>query len=263
MNRFMRFMAFAMRKQNFLWSMFAIVMITMSCAIIASCGDDNKSGGSSGSSGGGKDVTDGNIIGTWKGKVEHGSLTATFMSDGTGTWLETEDIYTYEGTFTYVKDSDSKGRVFMKFTDYYSGVDTYIYYYEIKSGKMYLYDDGYDGEQEWILTKDDSTNNGNNNNSNNANIIGTWKVVNIYDSLTIMFKSDGTGTWLETEDKYIYEGTFTYVKDNDSKGIILMKFTDYYSGIDTYIYYYEIKNGKMYISYGDYNKDPEWILTKQ
>lgn len=125
-----------MKKKNFLWSMFAIMMVTMLSVSLSACGsdDDDDNGGSS-------------VVGTWKGNSDGESLTLTFKNDGTGTYVIVwDDSWTGEGevsergTFSYSMSSSHSGYLTIRYEDSYSGISTDTYDFEVDGRRMYLTD---------------------------------------------------------------------------------------------------------------------------
>lgn len=119
----------------------------MSAGFIACDDDDDDSGSSSG------------VVGTWSGQDGRDYLTLTFKSGGSGTWTgRYDDSYsgmeTERGNFTYVMEGKSKGVITVRLYDSYSGYGTEHLYFEIEGKKMYLYEDPYGDDLEWVLTKE-------------------------------------------------------------------------------------------------------------
>ena len=115
-----------------------------------------KSGGSP--TNGGDNV---NLSGTWSGVEEGGKdqLIISINGDGTGTYVlkdYSSYYYTYDtsaGSLTYVMEGDSKGMVVIKINSSYYTDRTIVYYFVIQGNQMYVYEDGYGDDLEWVLTK--------------------------------------------------------------------------------------------------------------
>lgn len=131
-----------------------MMVALLSVTFVACSDDDDDDDSSSGSS----------VVGTWSGSWSYSdeseTITLTFKSNGTGTYVDVyKDSYGTEketGTFTYKMEGQSKGIITLKYYDSYSysGYVTDYLYFEIKGKKMYLYEDGYDDEDMgMVLTK--------------------------------------------------------------------------------------------------------------
>lgn len=124
-----------------------MMMVAMLSAGFIACDDDDDdddNGGGSSSA----------VIGAWSYSDEMGSLTLTFRNDGTGTFISVDEdpdtgTETERGTFSYRMEGESKGYVY----ESVDGSEVVIFYFEIKGRNMYIYEDGYGGYLEWILTK--------------------------------------------------------------------------------------------------------------
>lgn len=144
-----------MKKKNFLWSMFAIMMVTMLSVSLSACSSDDD---------------DNSVVGSWScveesrdetpngyvGSVSRHTYTATFKSNNTGTFTELhehqgEESYTESFQFTYTKKSDTEGSIVLEYKSSYSGDELEYYRYVIKEKQMYIYDE--DDDLEWVLTK--------------------------------------------------------------------------------------------------------------
>ena len=131
-------------KKNLLWSMLAILMVTMLSVGITACSSD--------------DDDDKAVVGTWSGQDGRDYLTLTFKSDGTGTYISRYyDSYsgmeTDSGTFTYVMEGDNKGMINIRFYDSYYGYENETIFFVIEGKTMSLFEDYYYDDLEWILTK--------------------------------------------------------------------------------------------------------------
>jgi ABC-type glycerol-3-phosphate transport system substrate-binding protein len=143
-----------MKKKTLLWSMLTVMMVTMLSVGFVACGsddDDDDNGTTSSSS----------VVGTWKGQEGNDSMTATFNADGTSTWIEVDghsdgrpaDIK--QGTFTYMMQGADRGIIVSKSPSsyYYSGESTETNYFIFQGNVMYIYDDGYNDDLEFVLTR--------------------------------------------------------------------------------------------------------------
>ena len=102
-----------------------------------------------------------------------------------------------------------------------------------------------------------------------ASVVGTWSGRDGGDQITLTFRKDGTGTYIEVyEDSYYDErsrdaGTFTYTMEGSSKGIIVVQHYDSYYGQETDILYFVIEGKTMTLYEDGYYDDLEFVLTKQ
>lgn len=136
-----------MKTKKILWCLLALMIVTISGVGISACGDDDddkKSG----------------IEGTWEGTSGRHTLKLIFQSGSIGRWIDTKnDSYSgsqsESGSFTYTMAGPSRGTIAVKFKDSYSysGAGIEIYYFEVLDTTMYVYEDGYGEDLEWILTK--------------------------------------------------------------------------------------------------------------
>lgn len=235
-----------MEKKVFLWSMMAFVLSVMLSVGLSSCGDDDDDNG---------------IVGTWVAYDGDEEITFTFNSDNTGVYMEKRKI---QGTFIYSMSSNQKGTITIKDNDSYSGHSYEIYTFSIKDGSLFLYDD--DGDLELVFTKQGGSNN--NSSKVNNSVVGTWSGKDGRHQLSITFKSGGTGTYVSNYyDSYsgteTETGTFTYTMEGSSKGMIIVKVRDSYSGSGTDIFYFVIEGNMMFLYEDGYGDDLEWVLTKQ
>lgn len=126
-----------------------VTTLTQTAGATVNTGDDNGNQGSNTS-----------VVGTWSGTEEGGydQLVVTVKADGTGTYVLTDKGYytTYDtqyGTLTYVMEGTSRGKVYIKINSSYYSDRIAEYYFVIEGNKMYLYEDGYGDDLEWVLTK--------------------------------------------------------------------------------------------------------------
>ena len=193
------------------------------------------------------------LVGTWSGNDDEGDVfSISFNSDGSGyiEWNRDYDDFEYEteGSTLYL----------------YMGDEYQTWRYSISGSKLTLRFLGENGRKnkdfKITLTKQDR--------KSNSKVVGTWSVREGDEQLSLTFKSDGTGVGVskryssysgtETE-----SGSFTWKMEGDSKGIIIIRETNSYSGYSTYTMYFEIVGSKMYLYNDGYGEDLEWILTKQ
>lgn len=138
-----------MKQKSILWSLLAMMMVAVLSAGFVACSDDDDDDSSSGSG----------VVGTWSGSDDGDYLTLTFKKDGTGTWTSRYyDSYsgteTERGSFSYEMEGKSKGIITVRYYDSYYGYETEHIYFEIEGKKMYLYEDYYGDDLEWVLTKE-------------------------------------------------------------------------------------------------------------
>ena len=75
--------------------------------------------------------------------------------------------------------------------------------------------------------------------------------------LILIFKSDGSGTYVEQDDDYKDSGVFNYIMEGSHKGKI--RFDDNI----LYDYYFMINGKNMTICDKGYGEDIDWVLTKK
>lgn len=134
-----------MKQKSILWSLLTMMMLAVMSAGFVACSDD--------------DDDDSSVVGTWSGSDDGDYLTFTFKKDGTGTWTSRYyDSYsgteTERGSFSYEMEGKSKGIITVRYYDSYYGYETEHIYFEIEGKKMYLYEDYYGDDLEWVLTKE-------------------------------------------------------------------------------------------------------------
>ena len=242
------------------------MMIVIAGVGISACGDDGDDEGTG-------------IEGTWTGVDGSETLQLTFKSDYTGVWVVSyNNKYSgsgsEKGTFTYSMSGSSKGIITIKsksssYSYSSSGSHTEIIFFEIEGNTMYLYEDGYGDDLEWILTKGTSGKSFiNNNDDDDANvggegssIIGSWFSEGGNKYLSLTFNNNGSGSWViratdsysGTETKY---GTLTYTMSSSNKGTIYMK----YEGYDFLTWTFVIEGSKMYVYH---DGSSQGVLYKQ
>ena len=122
------------------------MMVAILSTGFAACEDDD-SGSSSGA------------VGTWSGVDGRKTLTLKFKKNNSGTWTSVYNDYysgieTQSGTFSYEMEGETKGIITVRLYDSYYGYnETEHFYFEIVDGTMYLYEDYYGEDLEWVLTK--------------------------------------------------------------------------------------------------------------
>ncbi len=132
-----------MRSKNYLWSLLAMMVLALGASFVA-CGDD--------------DDDDDGVVGTWSGKDGNHYITLTFKSGGSGTWVDKyNDPYsgtdTDKGSFSYKMEGKSKGIINVRLYDSYYGYENETFYFMIEGKKMYVYEDDYEDDLEFVLTK--------------------------------------------------------------------------------------------------------------
>ena len=252
--------------------MLAMFVVTVFCAGVIACGDDDNDGKKDG------DVS-GNvgIVGTWTGQYGRHQVTFVFKEGDKGMYVDVyDDSYsgkeTETGDFTYTRENDSRGMIILQYYDSYSGYETDVLYYVLSGNTMSVYEDGY-GEDLWVvLTKTSGSSNDDDASAINPqaspSVIGTWTGQDGRDFVTLTFKDGGKGTYVSIYyDSYSGEermtGSFSYTPVDDSRGTIILKVYDSYSGTETELLYYVIKGSNMYIYEDGYGEDLELVLTKQ
>lgn len=98
---------------------------------------------------------DNGVVGTWMGYrcddittleiSENHTLTLVFNSDGSGNYLEIDNPYTDECSFTYEMESNTRGKAYTKVRG--------TIYFEIIDNKMYIFGHGYGNDLDFLLTK--------------------------------------------------------------------------------------------------------------
>lgn len=98
-------------------------------------------------------------------------------------------------------------------------------------------------------SNDDDDNNGGGESSTNI-IVGTWSGLDDEEDtqVTLTFKKDGTGTWVEQFFDETDRATFSYKMIDKSTGTITVKWNDDGSGIEIEHYSFGIDDKEMYLS---------------
>lgn len=135
-----------MKQKNILWSLLAMMVIAISASFVA-CGDDDDD-----------DDSGSGVVGTWSGRDGNESLTLTFKSGGSGTYVAKYNDYysgteTERGNFTYEMEGKKKGIINVRLYDSYYGYEYETFYFMIEGKTMYIYEDDYEDDLEWVLTK--------------------------------------------------------------------------------------------------------------
>lgn len=134
-----------MTKKRFVYAMFALLVTASLSIVIFSCSDDKDD--------------DNAAVGTWYGEDHHEYLKLTFRSNGKGIFIVGYSDSTYKRedepeAFTYKMEGSKKGKIFIEdYDSYYGRSETETMYFEIDGKTMSIYDDGYGGDLEWVLTK--------------------------------------------------------------------------------------------------------------
>ena len=237
-----------MEKKSLWGSMLTIMMVAMLCGVMTACSDDDNDNESG-------------IVGTWTGSDGYHTLTLTFNSGNTGTYIskyEDQDsgTKTETGTFTYTTtENDSKGVVIIK----YYGSSTDVFYYVIDDNIMRLYENDYYDSLKWILAKDGSGSTV--TNANNA--IGTWTGTEAHKTLTLIFNSGNSGDYVYRDGGNTDAGTFVYAAEGSNKGVLVIRFSASYSGTSSGIFFYVIDGKTMRLYERGYYDSLAWTLTKQ
>ena len=255
-----------MRKKLF-WSMLTVMMTAvLSIGFIACGSDDNKNdGGNSGGSSGNPAV----VEGTWKGVIDGANMELIYKGNGQGEWIRREQSSSgqreYRGVFSYTKETSTRGKATVTIENSYSGTQTEIMFYELKDGKMYIYEEGYGQGSTWVLTKEGSS--GGSGVNPSTGLYGTWTGYVDGAKMDITINNDQTGSWVRYEEgSYGTEtivGNFTYVKESETKGYaVVQQGNKDFSGDRTRTVYFELRNGKLYFSMTGYGQN-EFELTKK
>lgn len=252
-----------MKKKSFYLSLLAIMMVALFGGVMAACDCDDDD----------DDDDNARIIGTWTGVDGRRTLVLTFTTGNSGTYIsmfedQSSGTSTKTGTFTYVPENDSKGQIVMKSFDGSSGPSTDVFYYMIQGKTMCLYGRDYYDELQWVLTK--TSDSGTTNDGTDSNtIVGTWTGIDGREILTLTFETESSGRYIiKYEDPHsgteTRTGTFTYIKDGNSKGQLLMRvYNTETDRVTTEVFYYVIEKRMMYLYEHDYYEDLEWTLVKQ
>lgn len=237
-----------MKKKNIFFSLLTMIMAAVLSVGFVSCSDDDDK----------KSNSEGGITGSsWV--TDDGHLIINFNKNNTGTIVE-KSYYSDSkttSTFTYTMTSKTEGMMVVKEYDYSngSGYSNEIYYFEIRGQILYIYFES--GVLYYTCTQNNSNIGETDSNIGASSIGGTsWTYQEGRESITINFKSDGTGTFVE---KYYdsYSGmetdtySFTYTMTGKTEGRMIIKYYDSYSGYDNEVFYFEIEGKTLYL-YNDY-----------
>lgn len=254
-------------KKKLFWSMLTVMMTAVLSIGFVACGSDDSNGGNDGGNGGG--TSNPSVVeGTWKGIIDGANMELIFKGNGQGEWIRHEQSSSvqgdYRGVFSYTKESSTRGKANVIIEDRYSGTQTETMYYELKDGKMYIYEAGYGQGSTWVLTKEGSSGGGGFNPS--TGLYGTWAGYVDGAQMEITFNNDNTGRWVRYEQGSYgiepYGGPFTYVKESETKGYAVIQQNDEDPLDRTVTAYFELRNGKLYVSLTGYGQN-EFELTKK
>ena len=119
-------------------------MILMLNVVIVSCSKDDDNN------------KDNDLIGTWNGYScaddnpddlsQNHTLTLIFRSDGSGDYLEKDNNFSDQCSFTYEKQSNTRAKAYISKRGNFQ-------YFEIVGNKMYVYGHGYGNDLDFLLTK--------------------------------------------------------------------------------------------------------------
>lgn len=250
-------------KKKLFWSMLTVMMTAVLSIGFVACGsdDDNNSGGG---------TSNPNVVeGTWKGVVDEENMELIFKGNGQGEWIAREQrssgIREKRGVFSYNMESNTRGKATAIIEDgSYSGTRTKTIFLELKDGKLYLYESGYGQGETWVLTKEGSSGGGGFNPS--TGLYGTWAGYVDGAQMEFTFNNDNTGRWVRYERGSYgiepYGGPFTYVKESETKGYAVIQESDEDPLDRTVTGYFELRNGKLYVSLTGYGQN-EIELTKK
>ena len=247
-----------MKQKSILWSLLAMMVLVFSAGLV-SCNDDDDDDDDKGSS---------NILGTWIGKYGTSTLTLTFNKNNRGTWKEKYTGGTDSGTFTYEMTSKTEGIIMYNYSysrnkynyDYYYDDDDYDEYFEIKNGKLYLYEGG---ELLCTMTKSGSSTNVDDDDDDDPvttnSAVGTWKITSGSTEMSFTFKSNGSGSWYLRYNGETDRGSLSYSMSGSSKGSVRI----YYDDGDSEVLYFKIQGKTMYIYEDSYYSEVAWEMYKQ
>lgn len=131
-------------KKSILFSLLAIMMIAMTGVGFMACSSSDDDGGG--------------LSGTWVCKEGHHEITLKFKSGNSGTWIDKYNDYysgyeTVTGTFTYEMEGEHRAMVFIQAYDSYYGHEVEIYYCVIEDDTLYLFEDDYGVDLEYVFTR--------------------------------------------------------------------------------------------------------------
>ncbi len=251
-------------KKKLFWSMLTVMMTAVLSIGFIACGsdDDNNSGGG---------TSNPNVVeGTWKGVIDEANMELIFKGNGQGEWIRREQRSSgqreYRGVFSYNMESNTRGKATAIIEDgSYSGTQTKTFFLELKDGKLYLYEGGYGQGETWVFTKEGSSGGGGFNPS--TGLYGTWTGYVDGAPMDITLNNNNTGSWVRYEQgSYGTEtvgGDFTFVKESETKGYAVIHQGDKDYSLDrTVTAYFELRNGKLYLSLTGYGQN-EFELTKK
>ena len=127
-----------------------LLIMTVTALILTACSSDDDNSEQENYS------ENNSVVGTWMGyscadgnpndlSKKH-TLTLVFNSDGSGNYLEKDDIFTDKCAFTYQMEGSTKGKTYIK-------TRGNTIYFVIEDGKMYVYGHGYGDDLDFLLTK--------------------------------------------------------------------------------------------------------------
>jgi hypothetical protein len=256
-------------KKKLFWSMLTVMMTAVLSIGFVACGSDDSNGGNNDGNNGGSSSNPAVVEGTWKGIIDGANMELIFKGNGQGEWIRHEQSSSgqrdYRGVFSYTKESSTRGKAIATIEDKYSGTHTETMYYELKDGKMYIYEAGYGQGSTWILTKEGSS--GGSGFNPSTGLYGTWTGYVDGAPMDITLNNNNTGSWVRYEQgSYGTEtvrGDFTYVKESETKGYAVIHQGDKDYSLDrTVTAYFELRNGKLYLSLTGYGQN-EFELTKK
>lgn len=231
-----------------------IVVLTAIMALVYACSDDKSSSDSSSKG----------IVGTWSGESGKTTLTLIFSADETGVYIvkyrsSYSGTETDNGTFTYKMTDAENGYIIIKEYDSYSGNHTSVLTFKVSGDTLLLYEDN-GTNIAWVLTKEGSSPSVSDN-----SVVGSWVGQEGRRSYTFSFRQDGTGVIVtKYDDPYsgieTHQESFTYTMISGNSGTMTVREYDSYSGYGYEMYMFEIKNKSLYI-YDD-DGDLELILSR-
>lgn len=242
-----------MKQKSLFWCLLTMMMVAM-MALVYACSDDKSSSDSSSKG----------IVGTWSGESGKTTLTLIFSADETGVYIfkyrsSYSGTETDNGTFTYKMTDAENGYIIIKEYDSYSGNHTSVLTFKVSGDTLLLYE-GNGTNIAWVLTKEGSSPSVSDN-----SVVGSWVGQEGRRSYTFSFRQDGTGVIVtKYNDSYsgieTHQESFTYKMISGNSGTMTVREYDSYSGYGYEMYMFEIKNKSLYI-YDD-DGDLELILSR-
>ena len=126
----------------------AVVAVMLTSVVIAACGDDDDDDATSA------------VVGTWVGTEDEDTFTVIVNANGTGTYISVDNHIssgrpadTKTGSFTYVMQGADRGIITSSHVSSYYGLVQEILYFVVQGNLMFIYEDSYNGDLQWVLVK--------------------------------------------------------------------------------------------------------------